>query len=87
MRHTFKTQGICAKTISFELHGDIVKDIEFAGGCSGNLLAIKTLLEGQRVDDIVKKMAGIKCGNRSTSCVGQLAIAVQQAYDKESKIG
>jgi len=84
-KHTFKTQGICAKEITFELHSDIVKNIEFSGGCSGNLIAIKTLLEGQKVEDIVKKMGGIKCGNRSTSCVGQLAVAVKEAYDKEQR--
>ncbi len=84
MEYSFKTQGVCAQIIKFKLDGDVVSDIEFMGGCNGNLKAISKLLDGAKVDYIEDKLLGNSCGGRPTSCADQLAKAVRQAYE-ESK--
>ena len=83
MKHTYKTQGVCPARIEFELNGNIVTNIQFMGGCSGNLRAIQTLLEGETVEKIVSKLSGIACGGRPTSCGDQLSRAVQAAYAEQ----
>jgi len=82
MRYEYKTQDTCAQMISFELDGDKVKDIEFYGGCNGNLKAISKLLDGSSVDEIESQLLGNTCGRRPTSCTDQLAKAVRKAYDE-----
>jgi len=82
MRHTYATQGICAKTIEFDLDGDVVKNIKFNGGCNGNLSVISKLVEGFTVDQIKEQLGGSRCGARSTSCADQLAQAVTEAHAK-----
>ena len=67
--------------ISLDLDGDIVHNIAFTGGCNGNLKTTSLLLEGWSVGQIEKKLAGITCGRRSTSCSDQLARAVRAAYE------
>ena len=78
MEHTYETSGTCARKIKFELDGDIVKNIEFEGGCSGNAKGVATLAEGMNKKDIIAKLRGIKCGMRLTSCPDQLALALEQ---------
>lgn len=82
MRYQYKTQNTCAQIISFDLEGNIVRNIEFYGGCNGNLKAISKLLDGSTVEEIEEKLLGNTCGGRPTSCTDQLAIAVRQAYNK-----
>jgi len=67
--------------ISFDLNGDVVTNIKYMGGCDGNLQSLERVLDGWTVEDIESKLGDIKCGRRPTSCSGQLAIAVRQAYD------
>ena len=83
MRHTFKTRGVCAVAVSFDLNGDIVSNVEFTGGCDGNSKSISKLVEGMTVDDIEKKLRGNDCSMKGTSCADQLAIGVRAAYNKE----
>ncbi|MGL4998841.1 MAG: TIGR03905 family TSCPD domain-containing protein [Cetobacterium sp.] len=68
-----KTKGVCAKKIGVKLNGDIVQKIEFFGGCDGNTLAIEKLVEGMKIEDVIKKLEGIDCSERGTSCPDQLA--------------
>ena len=82
MRYTYKTQGVCAQTISFDLDGDTVSAIEFNGGCPGNLKAISKLVDGWSVDKIEEYLKGNTCGRKPTSCADQLAIGVRLAHDK-----
>ncbi len=86
MDYTFKTQGVCAQQISFTLDGDKVSNINFYGGCNGNLKAIATLVDGFSVDYIENKLKGNTCGYKNTSCADQLAIAIRQAYDIENNL-
>ena len=84
MRHTYTTKGTCSRQISFDLDGNIVRNVEFIGGCNGNLKAVSALVEGLSVEQIEERVKGIKCGFKTTSCSDQLAIAVRTAYEKEN---
>ncbi len=84
MRHTYKTKGTCSREISFDLEGNVIKNVQFLGGCNGNLKAISSLVEGLTVDEIEARVKGIKCGFKDTSCSDQLAKAVRIAYTKEN---
>ena len=83
MEHTYTTRGTCSRQITFELDGNRVKNIHFVGGCDGNLKAVSKLADGMTVEQIESMLRGNTCGPRPPSCADQLAIAVQQAYDKE----
>jgi uncharacterized protein TIGR03905 len=84
MRYDYQTKGTCSTKISFDIEGNVVKNVQFTGGCNGNLKAISTLVDGMTVEEIEKKLDGITCGWKKTSCSDQLANAVRQAYE-ESK--
>lgn len=79
MEYTYRTRGTCAQQIKFELENGIVKNVSFYGGCNGNLQGISKLVEGQKVEDVVEKLRGIKCGFKQTSCPDQLAAALTEA--------
>lgn len=82
MKYNYKTKGVCATNISFNLDDGKVSNVEFTGGCNGNLKAISKLVNGMTIDDIETKLKGNTCGMKSTSCADQLAIAVREAYEK-----
>ena len=84
MKHSYKTSGTCAMMINFDLNGDVVSNVEFVGGCNGNLKAIGKLVEGTNVDFIEDKLKGNICGFKITSCADQLAIAVRKAFEEEN---
>ncbi len=84
MRYQYKPKNTCAQLISFDIDGNIISNIEFLGGCNGNLKAISRLLEGVSVEEIEKKLLGNTCGGRPTSCADQLAIAVRKAYNESN---
>lgn len=81
MTYNYKTKGVCAKNISFDINDGIVSNISFNGGCNGNLKAIAKLVDGMSVDEIEEKLKGNTCGSKNTSCADQLAIAVREAFD------
>lgn len=81
--YEYKTNGVCASEILFDLDGDKVRNIKFIGGCNGNLKAISKLTEGMSVDEIEEKLRGNTCGMKKTSCTDQLAIAVREAYNSK----
>ena len=83
MRYHYKTRGTCAMEISFDIDGDVITDVEFYGGCNGNLKAISKLVDGMTVDEIEDKLRGNTCGTRPTSCADQLARAVREAYNSQ----
>lgn len=79
MTHSYKTRGVCARGISFDIENNIVKNIRFSGGCSGNTQGVAKLAEGMTADEIIARLSGIKCGFKGTSCPDQLAKAVAEA--------
>lgn len=77
MHKTYKTSGTCSVEINFDLEDNKIYNLEFTGGCNGNLKGIAALVEGQDKDEVIKKIKGIKCGYRNTSCPDQLAKALE----------
>lgn len=79
----YKTSGVCSKEINFEIenvNGDqIVRSVSFVGGCNGNLQGIGHLVEGMKVDEVISRLEGVRCGMKSTSCPDQLAKALKEA--------
>lgn len=85
MHYDYKTHGTCSQIISFDIDGDVIRNIKFTGGCNGNLKAIARLVDGYTVEEIEKKLKGIECGQKGTSCGDQLARAVREAYEAQKK--
>ena len=74
----YQTHGTCCKRINLKIENDVIQDVEFLGGCSGNLGGIKQLILGQNVNDVARKLKGIPCGTKSTSCPDQLALCLEE---------
>lgn len=74
----YKPQGVCSNTINIEVEGGVIKHVSFVGGCNGNLQGISSLVTGMKTEDAIRKLKGIKCGFKSTSCPDQLACALEQ---------
>ena len=83
MKYEYLTKGVCSQVISFDIDNDIISNIEFYGGCNGNLKAIAKLVDGWSVDKIEEYLKGNTCGRRPTSWADQLAIAVREASNKQ----
>ena len=81
MKYTYKTKGTCSTIIEIDIECDVITNVSFTGGCNGNLQGICSLVNGMTVDNIEEKLAGIRCGFKSTSCPDQLSKAVRQAYE------
>ena len=79
---TYNTHGTCSRQINLEVENNIVTNISFVGGCSGNTQGICALGVGMNVEDVIERLRGIKCGFKPTSCPDQLAQALEQ-YKKE----
>lgn len=75
----YKTKGVCSRAIELELDGDIIKSVNFVGGCDGNTKGVARLAEGMKVQDAIARLEGITCGFKSTSCPDQLAKALKEA--------
>ena len=82
MRFQYKTKGTCSQMIYFDLEDNKISNVEFLGGCNGNLKGISILVEGMDVDEAIGKLKGITCGAKSTSCPDQLATALMEAKEK-----
>ncbi len=82
MKYKFETKGVCAKEIIFDIDkNNIIQDVQFLGGCSGNANGIAVLAIGEKADKIIKKLEHISCGGRPTSCPDQLAKALKAVMD------
>ena len=79
MQYEYKTRGTCSQKIFFDIEDGKVKNVQFLGGCNGNLKGIGALVEGMNVDDVIARLEGTKCGMKSTSCPDQLAKALKEA--------
>lgn len=85
MRYTHHNKGTCSMAVAFDINDGIVTNVEFMGGCNGNLKAIGKLVDGMKAEDIAEKLIGNTCGMRKTSCADQLAKAVLAAKEEEQK--
>ena len=77
-----RNHGTCSQAVRFEIEGNTVKNVEFFGGCNGNLKGISALVEGMDMDEVIHRMKGIRCGYKDTSCPDQLAQALEAAKAK-----
>ena len=81
-RITYPTQGTCSRFIDVELDEQgVIRDVLFTGGCHGNLQGISSLVKGQKAENVISRIEGIRCGNKSTSCPDQLAKALRKAME------
>lgn len=82
MEYKYKTKGTCAREIIFEVENGIVKSVKFVGGCMGNTQGIGALVKGMKVQDVIDRLEGIRCGFKPTSCPDQLAKALRETQLK-----
>ena len=75
----YKPKGVCAREFQIEVEDGVVKSAAVVGGCHGNLQGISRLIEGMKVEDVIARVEGIRCGMKSTSCPDQIAQALKQA--------
>lgn len=79
MEYRYKPQGVCSREFVIDVDdNDIIKNVKIIGGCAGNTAGVSKLVEGMKVKDVIKKLKGIPCGVRKTSCPDQLAIALEE---------
>ena len=78
----YKTKGTCSTQIDIEVEDGIIKNVAFTNGCNGNLQGVSRLVEGMKAEDAIKKLRGIKCGFKNTSCPDQLSYAIEQAMQQ-----
>ena len=75
----YKPKGVCSMEIHVDLDGDVIKNVQFVGGCSGNTQGVAALVRGMKAADAVARLEGIDCRGKGTSCPDQLAKALKQA--------
>lgn len=82
----YKPKGVCAKMMQFRIKDDIIHDVEFVGGCNGNLSGIGILVRGMHINDIIPKLSGLPCGSRPTSCPDQLTKGLEAYIEAKSTV-
>lgn len=85
MKYNYTPRGVCSREMEIEMDGEIIKNVKIIGGCAGNTVGVSRLVEGMKIDEAIKRMKGIPCGNKGTSCPDQLAIALEQIKEKMNK--
>ena len=77
-RFTYSTRGVCSRAIDIAIEDGIIAEVRYHGGCSGNTQGVATLVAGMRIDDVISRLSGIRCGFKATSCPDQLALALRE---------
>ncbi len=85
MKFTYTTNGVCSRSIDIEVENDTVVSVNYQGGCNGNLKGIGSLVVGMKVDDVINRLEGIKCGFKNTSCPAQLALALKKMKAEDNQ--
>ena len=80
---TYMTTGTCARAINYEVENGVVTKCEFVGGCTGNTQGVAALVEGMSASEAIRRLSGIRCGFKSTSCPDQLAKALEAALSEQ----
>lgn len=84
MEIRYTPHGVCSREMIIELDGNIIKKVTIIGGCAGNTVGVSRLVEGMDIDEAIKRMKGIPCGGKGTSCPDQLARALEEAKKKNN---
>lgn len=82
MEYIYNPKGVCSKAMRIEVEGNTIKNVEIIGGCPGNTVGVSNLIKGMNIDEAIKRLKGILCGNKGTSCPDQLAIALENIKSK-----
>ena len=82
MQFEYKTKGTCSQMIFFEIHDGKVFNVQYLGGFNGNLQGIGKLVEGMEIDEVIRRIDGIHCGSKATSCPDQLSPALKEPKKK-----
>ena len=80
----YRTKGVCSQSIDVEVENGIVKHVQFTGGCNGNLKALGAMCEGASAEEVIRRLSGITCGYKATSCSDQLARLLKDAMKKKA---
>lgn len=80
----YKTKGTCSRAIRITLEDGIVKEVSFMGGCAGNTAGVSALVQGMPAEEAIRRLKGIRCGFKPTSCPDQLATALEQALSENA---
>lgn len=83
MEYKFTPKGVCSREMIIEVEGNIIKSVKIIGGCAGNTVGVSRLIQGMKIDEAIKRLKGIPCGIKSTSCPDQLAIALEEIIRKK----
>ena len=81
--YRYTTRGVCSRAIELELEGDVIRNVRFEGGCSGNTQGVAALAVGMTAKEAIERLSGIRCGFKPTSCPDQLAKALQEALAEQ----
>ena len=84
MKYEYEPNGVCSIKMIYEIEEDILVDVKIIGGCAGNTLGVSKLVAGMKIDEVIKKLKGIPCGFKSTSCPDQLARGLEK-YKEEHR--
>ena len=83
MKYSFHPQGVCAREMQVDVNDQgIIENLAVVGGCNGNLQGISRLVVGMDAQEAIRRMRGIQCGFKPTSCPDQLATALEQALQQ-----
>lgn len=82
MTYEYSPRGVCSQRMIFEIEDNVVKSLKVIGGCNGNLQGISKLVVGLSVDEVIKRLEGIRCGMKQTSCPDQIAKALKEVKNK-----
>ncbi len=82
MVYQYEPKGVCSMQMNIEVEDDIIKSVQIIGGCAGNTKGVSVLVEGMNIDEAIKRLKGIDCRGRGTSCPDQLAIALEKIKEQ-----
>ena len=82
MEYIYEPEGVCSYEMIIEVDGDTIKKVTIEGGCAGNTVGVSRLVEGMKIDEAIRRLKGIPCGMRKTSCPDQLARALEEIKNK-----
>lgn len=83
MVYQYEPKGVCSMQMNIEVENEIIKSVKIIGGCAGNTQGVSRLVEGMNINEAIKKLKGIDCRGRGTSCPDQLAIALEKIKEKK----
>ena len=77
MEYRYRPEGVCSREIIIEIENDIIKNLKIVGGCPGNTVGVSKLVQNRNVNEVIKRLKGIQCGDKGTSCPDQVAKALE----------